>query len=248
MKNYRFEIAYDGTRYYGWEHQPNVDTIQGKIEKVLAEMCKADVSGIDITASGRTDAGVHAEDMTANVRLETELSEVGIRDYCNQYLPEDIRVLEVREAGERFHARYNATGKTYRYTIFDGPVKPVFDRRFYTPIDERLDVNKMREAAAYIIGEHDFKSFCGNPKMKKSCVRIVDKVEIVRDGGYVRITVHGTGFLQNMVRIIAGTLIEVGLSKRLPESVKETIEAKDRQTAGYTAPAKGLMMIKADYN
>jgi len=106
----------------------------------------------------------------------------------------------------------------------------------------------MREAAAYIIGEHDFKSFCGNPKMKKSCVRIVDKVEIVRDGGYVRITVHGTGFLQNMVRIIAGTLIEVGLSKRLPESVKETIEAKDRQTAGYTAPAKGLMMIKADYN
>ena len=117
MKNYRFDIAYDGTRYYGWEHQPNVDTIQGKIENVLAAMCKADVSAIEILAAGRTDAGVHAEDMTASVRLETDMTEKEIRDYCNNYLPEDISITNVKIAADRFHARYNASGKTYRYTI-----------------------------------------------------------------------------------------------------------------------------------
>ena len=248
MKNYRFEIAYDGTRYYGWEHQPNVDTVQGKIENVLAEMCKADVSAIEILAAGRTDAGVHAKDMTASVKLETMLSEDEIRDYCNHYLPEDISVTSVKTASDRFHARYNASGKTYRYTIFDGKVKPVFDRRYYTALEESLDTEAMKEAAQYIIGEHDFKCFCGNTKMKKSTVRRVDSLEITRNGGYVYINIHGTGFLQNMVRIISGTLIEIGLHKREASEMPLIIESKDRQKAGYTAPAKGLCLIKVDYD
>ncbi len=247
MQNYRLEIEYDGTRYYGWEHQPNVDTIQGKLENVLAEMCSIKPEDISLNGAGRTDAGVHAKDMTANVKLNTDKSAEEIRDYLNRYLPDDIAVTSVEKATERFHARYNATGKTYRYSIYDGKVKPVFDRRYYTALDEELDIEAMNSAAPYLIGEHDFKSFCGNPKMKKSTVRIIDSLDILRVGGYVYITVHGSGFLQNMVRIIAGTLIEIGLHKRPAGEMKEILDSLNRQKAGYTAPAKGLCLIKTDY-
>lgn len=248
MQNYRLEIEYDGTRYYGWEHQPNVDTIQGKLENVLAEMCSIKAENIELNGAGRTDAGVHAKDMTANVKLNTDKTTLEIRDYLNRYLPEDIAVTSVERAGERFHARYNASGKTYRYSIYDGKVKPVFDRRYYTPLENELDIDAMRSAAGYLIGEHDFKSFCGNPKMKKSTVRKIDKIDILRSGGYVYISIHGSGFLQNMVRIISGTLIEIGLHKRPADEMKTILEARDRQKAGYTAPAKGLCLIKTDYD
>ncbi|MCI5953605.1 MAG: tRNA pseudouridine(38-40) synthase TruA, partial [Lachnospiraceae bacterium] len=125
MTNYKLLIEYDGTRYYGWQRQPNQNTIQGKLESVLSAMCQKDV---EVIGAGRTDGGVHAKGMVANVNLETELSAEEIRDYLNRYLPDDIAVLEVKEASPRFHARYNATGKTYCYTCFDGDVKPVFDR------------------------------------------------------------------------------------------------------------------------
>nr|MCR4745834.1 tRNA pseudouridine synthase A [Lachnospiraceae bacterium] len=180
--------------------------------------------------------------------LNTDKSPMEIRDYLNHYLPEDIAVTSVEKAGDRFHARYNASGKTYRYSIYDGKVKPVFDRRYYTPLDKELDTEAMKSASDYLIGEHDFKSFCGNPKMKKSTVRKIDKIDILRSGGYVYITIHGSGFLQNMVRIISGTLIEIGLHKRPAEEMKAIVEACDRQKAGYTAPAKGLCLIKTDYN
>ena len=147
-KNYKLKISYDGTRYYGWEHQPDRETIQGKLETVLARMVDKDM--VDVIGAGRTDAGVHARAMIANVRLETPLSVEEIRDYMNRYLPDDIAVLEVREASERFHARYKAVGKTYRYTCFDGPVKPVFDRKYYTALDQELDVEAMQEAAMYL--------------------------------------------------------------------------------------------------
>ncbi len=247
MQNYRLEIEYDGTRYYGWEHQPNVDTIQGKLENVLAEMCSIKPENIELNGAGRTDAGVHAKDMTASVKLNTDRSTEEIRDYMNRYLPDDIAVTSVEKAADRFHARYNASGKTYRYSIYDGKVKPVFDRRYYTPLDEELDVEAMKSAASYLIGEHDFKSFCGNPKMKKSTVRIIDSLEVLRVGGYVYITVHGSGFLQNMVRIISGTLIEIGLHKRPADEMKDILDSLNRRKAGYTAPAKGLCLIKTDY-
>ena len=244
-KNYKLKISYDGSRYFGWEHQPDRETIQGKIETVLARMVDKDM--VDVIGAGRTDAGVHARAMIANVQLDTQMSPEEIRDYANRYLPDDIAILEVREAADRFHARYKAVGKTYRYTCFDGPVKPVFDRKYYTPLDQELDVEVMQEAAHFLEGKHDYKSFCGNSRMKKSTVRIVDTITVRRRKGYVYLTFHGTGFLQNMVRIMSGTLIEVGLGRKRPEEVGEILEACDRKVAGPTAPAKGLCLLKVDY-
>lgn len=244
-KNYKLKISYDGSRYFGWEHQPDRETIQGKIETVLARM--VDKGMVDVIGAGRTDAGVHARAMIANVQLDTQMSPEEIRDYANRYLPDDIAILEVREAADRFHARYKAVGKTYQYTCFDGPVKPVFDRKYYTPLDQELDVEAMQEAAHFLEGKHDYKSFCGNSRMKKSTVRIVDTITVRRRKGYVYLTFHGTGFLQNMVRIMSGTLIEVGLGRKRPEEVGEILEACDRKVAGPTAPAKGLCLLKVDY-
>lgn len=244
-RNFKLKISYDGTRYYGWEHQPDRETIQGKLETVLARMC--DVDMVDVIGAGRTDAGVHARAMIANAHMDTPMKPEEILAYMNRYLPDDIAVLEVREASERFHARYKAVGKTYQYTCFDGPVKPVFDRKYYTPLDQELDVEAMQQAAHYLEGQHDYKSFCGNSRMKKSTVRIVDSIVIRRRKGYVYLTFHGTGFLQNMVRIMAGTLIEVGKGRIRPEQVKEILEACDRKVAGPTAPAKGLCLLKVDY-
>ncbi len=244
-KNYKLKISYDGTRYYGWEHQLDRDTIQGKLETVLSCMC--DGQPVDVVGAGRTDAGVHARAMIANVHLDTNMACDEILTYMNRYLPDDIAVLEVKEAAERFHARYKAAGKTYMYTCYDGPVKPVFDRKYYTPLDKELDVEKMQQAAAFLEGEHDYKSFCGNSHMKKSTVRIVDKITIRRRKGYVYLTFHGTGFLQNMVRIMVGTLLEVGCGRMEPGQVKEILEACDRKQAGPTAPAKGLCLVKVDY-
>lgn len=245
MVNYRLLIEYDGTRYYGWQRQPNQVTVQGKLEGVLSLMCGREV---EVIGAGRTDAGVHARGMTANVNLETELGAEEIRDYLNRYLPDDIAVLEVKEASPRFHARYNATGKTYCYTCFDGAVKPVFDRKYYTRLEEVPDVEKMREAAAVLKGEHDFRNFCVNPRMKKSTVRLVDEIKIERDGGYLRFTFHGTGFLQNMVRIMAGTLLEVGCGRMTVEEVRRVLESKERCKAGPTAPAQGLCLMRVDYD
>ncbi len=243
-KNYKMIISYDGTRYYGWERQPGRDTIQGKLEAVLSRMCGADV---EVIGAGRTDAGVHARAMTANARIKTRLGPEQIRDYMNKYLPEDIGVQEVREASPQFHARYKAVGKTYCYTCYDGEVKPIFDRKYVNILDFSPDVAAMRQAAEYLTGSHDYKSFCGNSHMKKSTVRVVDQIEIVKKRGYIYFNYHGTGFLQNMIRILTGTLLEVGKGVYPPEHVKEILEALDRTQAGPTAPARGLCLIKVDY-
>lgn len=243
--NYRFTISYDGTRYQGWEHQPTTDmTIQGKIENVLSRMMEEEV---EVIGAGRTDAGVHARAMTANAFLDTGFSPDEIRDYMNRYLPDDICIREVKAASDRFHSRYNAVGKTYRYTCFTGPTKPVFDRKYVYYLDKTPDVERMKQAAKILKGEHDFKSFCSNPRMKKSTVRKVDRIDIVKKGAYITFTYHGTGFLQYMVRILTGTLLEVGYGKRTPESMGDLLNAKDRRLAGDTAPACGLTMVKVDY-
>lgn len=246
MKNYRFTISYDGSRYFGWEHQPNQEmTIQGKIETVLNRLTDHEII---LIGAGRTDAGVHAKGMIANALLDTDKSPEEIRDYMNRYLPDDICITEVEIAGERFHSRYNATGKLYRYTCMTGPVKSVFDRKYvyYTP--EIPDIAAMKKAASLLIGEHDFSSFCSNPKMKKSTVRTVDSIIIEYKNNYLTLSFHGDGFLQHMVRILTGTLLEVGYHKRSVESIPELFEIKDRSKAGFTAPACGLCLIKVDYN
>ena len=244
QQNYRLTIAYDGTRFFGWERQPGKDTIQGKLEAVLGELQGAPVN---VIGAGRTDAGVHARAMTANVVLDTALTPEEIRDYMNRYLPDASAVREVKEAAPRFHARYNALGKTYRYTCFDGAVKPVFDRKYVTLLDFSPDVEKMRRAAEILQGEHDFRSFCGNPRMKKSTVRLVDTIQIERRKDRILFTFHGTGFLQNMVRILVGTLLEVGRGRWEPAYVQEILDAKDRKLAGPTAPPEGLCLMKVDY-
>lgn len=243
-KTYKLTIAYDGTRYYGWEHQPGRDTVQGKLEGVLERLAG---EFVDVVGAGRTDAGVHARAMTAHAVFDSAMTEEEIRDYMNRYLPEDIAVRDVAVASDRFHARYRAVGKTYCYTCFDGSVKPVFDRKYVTVLKDSPDVAAMRRAAAYLEGKHDFASFCGNPRMKKSTVRVVDRIEITKKSGYIRFTFHGTGFLQNMVRILVGTLLEVGYGHMEPEQVKEILAARDRRLAGPTAPPQGLCLIKVDY-
>ena len=248
-RNYKFIISYDGTRYHGWERQPGKDmTIQGKLESVLNKMTEATAEEpVNLIGAGRTDAGVHARAMTANAWLETEMSEEEIQSYMNQYLPEDISINEVRVCSERFHSRYNAIGKTYRYTCWYGDAKPVFDRKYVTILTRKPDTRAMREAAQYLTGTHDYKSFCGNSKMKKSTVRCVDTISIEESGNYIRLYFHGNGFLQNMVRILTGTLLEVGYGNIEPQRVKEILEALDRQHAGPTAPPQGLALMKVDY-
>lgn len=246
LTNFKLTIAYDGTRYFGWEHQPGKDTIQGKIETVLQRMCGMDEVP-EVIGAGRTDAGVHAKAMVASVRLDTRMSAEEIGAYLNRYLPDDIGIVDVREASDRFHARYKAVGKTYSYTCYVGGGKPVFKRRYVTRLDFEPDVEAMRLAASFLEGEHDFKSFCGNPKMKKSTVRLVDSITIRRSKNQIYFSFHGTGFLQHMVRILVGTLLEVGAGRMKPEQMTEILEARDRTLAGPTAPACGLCLEHVDY-
>lgn len=246
MRNYRFLLVFDGTKYLGWEHQPGTDmTIQGKLENVLQRMTGQ--KSVEVIGCGRTDAGVHAKGYVANAHLETKMSAEEVREYMNRYLPEDIGVKEVKVVSDRFHARYNAMGKTYCYTFYVGDFKPVFNRKYVQVLDRVPDVEAMKIAASYLVGEHDFKSFCGNPKMKKSTVRVVDKIDIDLSGSYLNITYHGKGFLQYMCRILTGTLMEVGLGERDPHSMEALLDAKDRRLAGVTAEPQGLCLLKVDY-
>jgi len=243
MTNYLFEISYDGTRYHGWERKPDQDTVAGRIEAVLTKMASTPVQ---LIGAGRTDAGVHALAMTANAHIACTLSCDQIREYCNRYLPDDISVNAVRVMPERFHARFHAIGKTYTYTCYTGPAKPVFDRKYVHCIDSMPDIDAMRLAAGYLTGTHDFKSFT-NLKTDKSTVRTVDRIDISADGPYLRIAFHGDGFLMNMVRILTGTLLEVGFHKRDAHSIPAVFAALSRPAAGPAAPAVGLCLTKVDY-
>ena len=215
--NYRMDIQYDGTRYGGWQKQKDTDnTIQGKIEDVLGRMCKNPVS---IQGAGRTDAGVHARGQVANVFLDTDKTCEEICNYLNQYLPEDIEITRVTKVEERFHSRLNAKEKVYQYRVVTGVHKNVFERKYQCPLHENLDVDAMKKAAGYLEGTHDFKSFCSNKKMKKSSVRTIFRIEIEDAGQEVKLTFTGNGFLYNMVRILTGTLIEVGRGDRRPEEM-----------------------------
>ena len=248
-KNYKMIISYDGTRYYGWEHQPGQPmTIQGKLETVLSRMIQVpEDHPVVVIGAGRTDAGVHARAMTANVILDTDMNESQIHEYMNRYLPDDISVNELKQCADRFHSRFKAIGKTYCYTCWFGKAKPVFDRKYVTVLEKMPDLEAMRKAAALLTGMHDYKSFCGNSHMKKSTIRVVDSIEIRQKGSYIRLFFHGNGFLQNMVRIMTGTLLEVGYGKRKPEDMTAILESCDRKAAGQTAPACGLCLMSVDY-
>ena len=250
MSHYKMVVQYDGTRYLGWQKLGEAGsgewskTIQGKLESILSKMTGQTVT---IDGSGRTDAGVHARGQTASFTAETELSEAEIRDYLNRYLPEDIAVTSVEQAPERFHARKDATAKTYSYTILNDTVPDPFRERFEYRVAEKLDVSKMREAASYLIGTHDFRYFCSSKRMKKATVRTIYEIRIEEEGKRLTLSFRANGFLYNMVRILTGTLIEVGKGERTPESLSELFDARSREAAGYTVPGKGLVLESVEY-
>lgn len=245
MRNFRMLVSYDGTRYKGWQRLGGSgDTIQGKLETVLGRMLEQPV---EISGSGRTDAGAHAMGQVASFRADTALSCREMEVYLRRYLPEDIGVLEVTEAAPRFHARLSATGKTYVYRVWNSRRPNVFERRYVYQMPEELDFPAMERAASDLVGTHDFLAFCSNKHFKKSPVRTIRELRIERIGEEVRFTVTGDGFLYNMVRILVGTLLEVGLHRRDPESIPEILGSRRRENAGETAPARGLCLMEVYY-
>ena len=244
MRNLRLDICYDGTRYRGWQRLPGRDdTIQGKLETVLSRILE---EPIEISGSGRTDAGVHAWRQVANFHCESTMSAPEILEKLRRYLPEDIGIYSCRDVSERFHARLNAKEKTYCYRIWNSVSPCVFDRRYVTVMPEKLDISAMEQAAGFLTGQHDFAAFCGNAKMKKSTVRYIRSITITRQGEELRLEFTGNGFLHNMVRILVGTLVEVGRGERTPDSIPQLFGGK-RAEAGFLAPAQGLCLMEVLY-
>ncbi len=245
MQNYKLTIQYDGTRYNGWQRQGNTDnTIQGKLNETIGRYLNEEV---DLAASGRTDAGVHALAQVANFKTSKYFDKDKFLGEVNSFLPQDIRITAVESVDERFHARLSAVSKTYEYVIDNASVADVFARKYSCRVEEPLNVEAMQKAATLLTGTHDYISFCGNKKFKKSSVRTVTDIVITESNGKIRIAFTGNGFLQNMVRIMAGTLIEVGLGKREAASMTAVIEAKSREAAGMMAPSEGLFLKEVRY-
>ncbi len=252
MNNYKLILQYDGTRYSGWQKQGNTDnTIQAKLETIARKLTGTPT---DVNGSGRTDAGVHALGQVANFRSEKIFADTDyVRDYFNHALPMDIRVISAEEAPVRFHARLNAKEKHYRYVIDNAVVPNVFERRYAARIpaeyEPRIsyDIAEMKKAAAYLTGEHDFKSFCDNRHMKKSTVRTIRDIRIANDNDRITLDFYGNGFLYHMVRILTGTLLEVGSGKRSAGDIPRILQSLDRREAGFTAPAQGLFLVEVKY-
>ena len=244
MRNIRLDICYDGTRYNGWQRQTSHDnTIQGKLETALSRILG---EPIEISASGRTDTGVHARGQVANFHTDSDMDCGALLSELRKYLPEDIGIYSCREVSPRFHARLNALEKTYLYRLWNSDQPCVFDRRFVAVMEEELDVERMHEAAQLLLGTHDFSAFCANKKMKKSTVRTIKSFTVQRVGEEIRFTVTGNGFLHNMVRILVGTLVEVGRGEREMDSIPALFGGK-REDAGFLAPGKGLCLMEVRY-
>lgn len=245
MNNYKLTLAYDGTRYSGWQVQGNTDkTIQGRLTAVLERLLGEE---IEVHGSGRTDAGVHAIGQVANFKTKQELLPRKLREQLNQYLPEDIVVEAVEPVAPRFHSRLSAVAKTYRYRLWTADVPPVFERKYVTVWEQPINEKDMELAAGYLLGTHDFTSFCGNRHLKKSAVRTIYDIRFIQKERELWIEVTGNGFLQNMMRILVGTLLEVGEGSRKPEDMKRLLEGRDRSLAGKTMPPQGLCLLEVNY-
>lgn len=245
MYTYRMTLSYDGSRYNGWQKQGNTpNTIQEKLETLLTRMLGEE---IEVAGSGRTDAGVHAMGQVVSFRCSTPQDCSALLADIRRYLPEDIGALELREAAPRFHARLNATGKTYVYRVWIGEAPNVFERKYLYTVTAPLNIPAMEQAAQALLGTHDFMSFCANKRMKKSTVRTIESIRIQQLGQELRFSVTGDGFLYNMVRILVGTLLEVGMGKRSANSMPALLEAKDRSKAGYLVPPHGLRLEAVYY-
>lgn len=244
VKRVMLTVAYDGTNYHGWQIQPNGETIEGILNRCLSELLGEEIA---VTGASRTDSGVHAMGNIAVFDTDSPIPADKIAYAVNHRLPEDIRVQKSEEVAAGFHPRYAASRKTYEYRIYCAAF-PMPTRRLYTYFTYiPMDVEKMRQAAEYLVGKHDFKSFCSIGAQVETTVREIDSLDVLEEGREIVIHVTGRGFLYNMVRIIAGTLMEVGRGYILPEATERILAARDRQAAGPTAPACGLTLMKIIY-
>jgi tRNA pseudouridine38-40 synthase len=244
MRNIKLIIEYDGTAYCGWQVQPNGVTIQevmeGALERMLGERAT-------LRSSGRTDAGVHARGMVACFNTDKTLPLRAFREGLNTLLPDDIAVRDAAEVPLKFNPRADALGKHYRYTLLLDSLRSPLARHTAWRLGGRLCLDAMREACSYFIGEHDFAAFQATKCAAKTTIRRINSVELVEEGAFLHIDVNGTGFLRNMVRIMAGTLVEVGQGRRPAQDVARLLQEGDRQVAGVTAPAQGLCLMQVYY-
>ena len=245
MYNYRLLIQYDGGRYKGWQRLgKGENTIQEKIESVLSELTGKDT---EIIGSSRTDAGVHALAQVANFKSVKRFAEAEVQKYLIDFLPHDISVIDVTLVPENFHARYNAKGKTYLYRIWNQEYPNPFMRKYSMHVKNKLDMSSMKKAAEYFIGEHDFTAFSNAKTNKKSMIRTLDAVSVQENDGFIDIRVSGDGFLYNMVRKIAGTLIAVGSGETQAESIPQMILSKERSQVTHLADACGLFLESIEF-
>ncbi len=244
MRNVRLDLCYDGTRYRGWQRLPNTDnTIQAKLETALSRILQEQIR---LNGSGRTDAGTHARMQVANFHCGSNMSCEAILSDLRRYLPEDIGIYSCRDVSERFHARLNAKRKKYCYRLWNSGKPCVFERRFVYTRQCEPDIDCMQRAASMFLGTHDFSAFCANKKMTKSTVRTIYSFEVIKKEDEICFVVEGNGFLQHMVRIMVGTVLEVGLGERSADSISILFGEK-RQDAGQTLPACGLCLMEVLY-
>lgn len=244
MRRIKLIVAYDGTEYSGWQIQPEAPTIEMYLDKAIHELTGENVH---VTGASRTDAGVHAYGNVAVFDTESTIPGDRFTFALNRFLPDSIVIQDSWEVSVDFHPRHCNTRKTYEYRILNTAVPLPQKRNFTWHVAGSIDIEKMKEAAAYIVGEHDFKSFCCVRTQAESTVRTIYSLEVLQEGSEIIIRIKGNGFLYNMVRIITGTLIQVGKGRFMPEYVKQMLEAKDRTVAGQTAPPQGLTLVGIEY-
>lgn len=245
MRRIQLIVAYDGTNFHGFAKQDNAVTVQGTLEEAIFNLTG---QRVEVIGSGRTDAGVHARSQCCVVDIKTPIPTSRLAKALNGRLPQDIVIKEVMDVKDDFHPRYMAKKKTYRYQVLTSPVNDPFIGKYCYFYPYTLDARKMQEAARAIEGTHDFKCFCASGSSVKNTVRTVYSIEVKKEGDLISIDICGNGFLYNMVRIIAGTLIEIGRDKLSKENVKKMIEQKDRTLGGPTAPPEGLTLVEVNYD
>ncbi|MEG0133678.1 tRNA pseudouridine(38-40) synthase TruA [Clostridium sp.] len=244
MRNIKLLIEYDGTNYFGWQKQKIGTTLQGTIENAIR---KATGEEIELIGSSRTDSGVHARGYVANFKTNSTIPENRFRDAINTRLPDDIVIIKSSEEIEDFHSRYNSKGKTYTYTILNSEIPRAIGKNYVYHVRGRFDIQKMQETCKYFIGKHDFKAFKSDGSSVKTTIRTISDLHIEIDGEYIKFFVTGDGFLYNMVRIIVGTILQVGRGSKSPLDVKEIIDNQDRKGAGMCVPALGLVLEEVFY-
>ncbi len=244
MRNIKLTIEYDGKDYNGWQKQPNKLNIQGEIEKAIETVTGKKV---ELIGSGRTDAGVHAFAQVANFKIDSDFPIEKIAIAINSQLKTSIRIQKAEEVEENFHSRYHCHKKTYSYIIDNSEQGTAIYRNYTYHVPQPLDVEAMQKAANYLVGEHDFSSFKSSGTSSKSSVRTIYEAKVLKEQERVVIMLTGNGFLYNMVRIISGTLVEIGKGEKKPEEMKKILEAKDRSLAGKTLPAQGLFLMSVSY-